>query len=92
MIHKIFGYKGFVVRIIPQKILTRNASPRMQRRYAARVAITHSAGMSRGKRIAHFYPAGVCRTPDSAMKLGARYAIHVIDDDLTSTLAVELAS
>lgn len=83
MFHKIFGYRGFVIRIIPREILSRNSSVQPQRRFAASVVIMRFTGMPRRRQAAHFYPAGVCRTADDALELGARYATYVIDEDLT---------
>lgn len=84
MFHKIFGYRGFIIRIIPREILARNSSLRAKRCYAASVIIMQFTGMPRRKRAAHFYPAGVCRTPADALDLGARYATVVIDEDLVT--------
>lgn len=93
MFHKIFGYRGFIVRIIPREILARNSSTRAKRCYAASVVIMRFTGMPRRKHATHFYPAGVCRTAADALELGARYATVVIDEDLIAgTPAPEPAS
>lgn len=88
MFHKIFGYRGFIIRIIPKEILARSSSARAKRGYAALVIIMRFTGMPRRKQSAHFYPAGVCQTAGDALELGARYATHIIDDDFIIGLPV----
>ncbi len=88
MTHKIFGYKGFVVRVMPREVLAIRSAANKHIHYAACVVITRFMGAARHKDEMHCYPSGACMTPEQALELGTEYATQLIDDDFsTATMA-----
>lgn len=92
MTHKIFGYKGFVVRVIPHKVISQRYASRFYIRYTASVIIVHFMGAARRKYETRGYPSGICATPERALELGAEYATQVIDDNLAGGMTLEAAA
>ncbi|MGB9428790.1 MAG: hypothetical protein WCC11_02775 [Gammaproteobacteria bacterium] len=92
MAHKIFGYKGFVVKVIPHEIVSKPSPSRQRIRYAASVVIMRFTGAARHKHAMRCYPSGVCVTPEHALMLGTEYATHVIDEDFSNTVLMEQPS
>lgn len=84
MTHKIFGYKGFIVKVIPREIVSGTIAANTHIRYAASVVIMKFTGVARQKNEMRCYPSGACVTPERALELGKEYATHVIDEDFSS--------
>ncbi|MGA9851758.1 MAG: hypothetical protein WBR15_02365 [Gammaproteobacteria bacterium] len=89
MAHKIFGYKGFVVKVIPREVITGKSAASRCIRYAASVVIMRFTGASRQKYEMRCYPGGICVTRERALELGTDYATHVIDDDFSNASVTE---
>jgi len=89
MTHKIFGYKGFVVKVIPREVIAMQSAANRRIRYAASVVIMRFVDAARRKDAMRCYPGGTCVTPEQALKLGTEYATHLIDDDFTTTATAE---
>jgi hypothetical protein len=89
MTHKIFGYKGFVVKVIPREVIAMRSAANKRINYAASVVIMRFMGASRHKDEMRCYPSGTCVTPEQALKLGTEYATQLIDDDFSNTALAE---
>ncbi|MGH8401836.1 MAG: hypothetical protein ACRESO_00315 [Gammaproteobacteria bacterium] len=92
MTHKIFGYKGFVVKVFPREVIAGKTHAGKRVCYAAAVVIMRFTGAARRKHAMRCYPAGMCTSPERALQLGADYATQVIDDDFSYMSMTEAAS
>ncbi|MGH8398209.1 MAG: hypothetical protein ACRETA_08200 [Gammaproteobacteria bacterium] len=89
MTHKIFGYKGFVVKVFPREVIAGKANAGKRICYAAAVVIMRFTGATHRKLAMRCYPGGMCASPEQALQLGADYATQVIDDDFSGPSMAE---
>jgi hypothetical protein len=79
---KVFGYKGFVVKVTAHKLPSNVLNTIAQLKYVASIAIIRPEEGRLSDQIHWIHPKGIYATPEEIIEYGSQYATQVIDTEL----------
>lgn len=86
---KIFGYRGFIIKIVAHVLPSSIMSTVAPLKYVASIAIIERSEGRLSDHTMWIHPKGFYSTPDQAFDLGYKYAMQVIDDALIGKVAMK---
>ncbi len=79
---KVFGYKGFVIKVTAHKLPSSVLNTIAQLKYVASIAIIRPEEGRLSDQIHWIHPKGIYATPEEIVEYGSQYATQVIDNEL----------
>jgi hypothetical protein len=79
---KIFGYRGYVVKVMAHKLPSSVLANIAPLKYAALIAIVRPGEGKLSDRIRWIHPKGIYSTPEEIMEFGGEFAVQAIDNEL----------